>query len=206
MIRHLLFDIGTVTLHMNFADPAKRMHALCRAADVSDPARFMKAFYADPMLVEYECGRVDTAAFVGHFVRRLGFEGSRDDFIAIWRSVFTPNKAVIALIRELAATHGIYYFSNTGEMHVPWVYERFPEMAVHRGHALSYEIGVMKPDPFFFTEGLRRLRLKAEDCLFIDDLAPNVAAARSVGIAGIHYTAPDDAIARIRRHLDGASA
>lgn len=201
MIRNLLFDLGTVTLHMDFVRPAALMQPRCHAADVGDARRFMQAFYGDPMLIEYECGRIDTPEFVGHFIGRLGFDGGAQEFIDIWRSVFSLNEPMVALIRELAADRPLYYFSNTGPMHVPYVYERFPEIAVHSGDALSHELGVMKPDPEFYLRGMRRLALEARECLFVDDVLANVEAARRLGIEAVHYTHAAETVARIRERL-----
>jgi len=200
--RHILADIGVVTLRMNFAGAAVRMAAACGKAAVRGPAALMKAFYGDPMLAEYECGRRGRAEFVGHFREKVGFRGGDDEFVAIWRSVFSENEPMIDFWRSVAGRRAdVWFFSNTGEMHVPWVYEAFPRMAVHRGQALSYELGVMKPDPSFFRLGLGRLGLAAEDCLFIDDQAANCEAARACGIESIHYTDAPSALAALRARL-----
>lgn len=199
--RHILADIGVVTLNMDFAGPARRMAAACSAVGLREPGGLMRAFYGDPMLAEYECGRVGRGAFVDHFREKLGFRGGEEEFVAIWQSVFSANVPMIEFWRSLAGRMDVWYFSNTSEMHVPWVYGVFPEMAVHRGHALSYELGVMKPDPLFFRRGLERLGLEAAECLFIDDQASNCEGARACGIESIHYTDVHSALAALRARL-----
>ncbi|MEU4391092.1 HAD-IA family hydrolase [Kribbella sp. NPDC023855] len=47
----------------------------------------------------------------------------------------------------------------------------------------SYDLGVAKPDPAFFTEAARRIAADPASILFIDDRADNVAAARIAGLA-----------------------
>lgn len=200
-LRHLLADIGVVTLNMDFPGAALRMAAACWEAALRSPGGLMRAFYEDPMLADYECGRVGRPEFVDHFRRKLGFRGGEESFVGIWRSVFSANVPMIDYWRSLAGRAEVWYFSNTGEMHVPWVYGAFPEMAVHRGHALSYELGVMKPDPAFFHRGLERLGLDPAECLFIDDQAANCTAARACGIESIHYTDAPSALAALRPRL-----
>ena len=58
--------------------------------------------------------------------------------------------------------------------------------------AISAEIGVMKPDSEAYEAVLAMLALPASACVFIDDLAANVAAARALGMHGIVFedTAP----------------
>jgi putative hydrolase of the HAD superfamily len=45
-------------------------------------------------------------------------------------------------------------------------------------------LGIYKPDPRAFTAAAAALGLPPAACLFVDDLAENVAAARSVGMQG----------------------
>ncbi len=201
-IRHILADIGVVTLDMDLPGLAFRMAVACDGAVKGGSAGLARAFYEDPMLADYECGRVDRGAFVDHFRAKLGFRGGREEFVAIWRSAVSPNLPMIDFWRSLAGRADLWYFSNTGEMHVPWIYEAFPAMVVHKGHALSFELGVMKPDPLFFRRGMERLGLSAEECLFIDDQAVNCDAARSCGIESIHYTTADAALAALRTRLE----
>ena len=53
--------------------------------------------------------------------------------------------------------------------------------------AISAEVGVMKPDAAAYETILGMLDLSASACVFVDDLAPNVAAARALGMHGILF-------------------
>ncbi|HLH48833.1 MAG TPA: HAD-IA family hydrolase, partial [Roseiarcus sp.] len=46
---------------------------------------------------------------------------------------------------------------------------------------------LLKPDRAIFELLLSRYGLKAEECLFIDDSAANIAGARDVGMAAHHF-------------------
>jgi HAD superfamily hydrolase (TIGR01509 family) len=50
------------------------------------------------------------------------------------------------------------------------------------------ELGVAKPDPDVFHLVLDQLGVRSQDALFIDDLAPNVDGARSVGLRSHRHT------------------
>ena len=56
---------------------------------------------------------------------------------------------------------------------------------------LSCEMGLLKPDPNFFTAMLEDLGVPPEDCLFIDDTQPNVEAAKKLGITALHFRGVD---------------
>jgi putative hydrolase of the HAD superfamily len=53
-------------------------------------------------------------------------------------------------------------------------------------------IGVAKPDPRVYLIAAERVGAPAHRCLFIDDTAANVAAAREVGMTALHYQRPAD--------------
>jgi putative hydrolase of the HAD superfamily len=53
-------------------------------------------------------------------------------------------------------------------------------------------IGYAKPDPRVYRTAAQRVGAPMDQCLFIDDTATNVAAARSLGMPAIHYRQPTD--------------
>lgn len=53
---------------------------------------------------------------------------------------------------------------------------------------ISGEVGMRKPDPEIYEFTLERMQLPADQCVFVDDLLPNVHAARALGMVGVHHT------------------
>ena len=49
-------------------------------------------------------------------------------------------------------------------------------------------IDTTKPGPEIFALALRRFGVAPADCLFIDDVAANVAGARAAGLAAVQFT------------------
>ena len=69
--------------------------------------------------------------------------------------------------------------------------ERFPFLATRfRDVVVSGEERMIKPDPEIYRVCLGRNGLSAADCVFIDDVERNVAAAREQGIDAILFTGP----------------
>jgi putative hydrolase of the HAD superfamily len=56
---------------------------------------------------------------------------------------------------------------------------------------ISGEVGMRKPEPEIFHHAAAALNLSPAECVFIDDVAANIAAAIACGMTGIHHTAPD---------------
>jgi putative hydrolase of the HAD superfamily len=52
----------------------------------------------------------------------------------------------------------------------------------------SYDLGVAKPDPAFFTRAAARIGADPSTILFIDDTAPNITGARTAGLHAEQWT------------------
>jgi putative hydrolase of the HAD superfamily len=67
-----------------------------------------------------------------------------------------------------------------------------------RGIVISGEVWMTKPEPEVFTHLLERFDLRAQESVFVDDLAVNIEAARRVDLHTVLFR---DA-AQCRRELD----
>jgi putative hydrolase of the HAD superfamily len=64
----------------------------------------------------------------------------------------------------------------------------------------SCAVGMRKPNPDIYRLALERLGgIAAERSVFLDDFLPNVAAARALGMHGVHVEHPDSAIVELDR-------
>jgi len=66
---------------------------------------------------------------------------------------------------------------------------------------ISAEVGLVKPDPRIYRLALKKLGVQPSESVFLDDVLVNVEAARSVGMAGIHFTQPDKALDELKQLL-----
>ena len=62
-------------------------------------------------------------------------------------------------------------------------------------------VGMRKPDREIYELTLERLGMRAEECLFVDDMPLNCDAARAAGMQAVVYREPEQAIAEIRAAL-----
>lgn len=60
-------------------------------------------------------------------------------------------------------------------------------------------VGVAKPDPRVYRIAAERAGAAPGECAFVDDSATNVAAARELGMAGVHHRGPADLRAALER-------
>ena len=108
----------------------------------------------------------------------------------------------VAVLEELdAAGVPLYALSNWSRETFPIARRRFRFLERFRGIVVSGEERMAKPDPRIYRLLLDRYHLDAGRCLFIDDVARNVEAARAAGMDAIEYTSA----AELRRELAARS-
>jgi 2-haloacid dehalogenase len=67
----------------------------------------------------------------------------------------------------------------------------YPFLGLFRNIVVSGDEKLIKPDPAIFELCLKRNKLNAAQCLFIDDSEKNVKAAEAVGMKAHHFTSPE---------------
>jgi putative hydrolase of the HAD superfamily len=68
---------------------------------------------------------------------------------------------------------------------------------------ISADVGMRKPEERIFRLAVERLGLSPAECVFVDDVEGNIVAARALGFAVVHHTAPADTKAQLAGLLPG---
>lgn len=201
MIRNILFDIGVVLLHIHYGKALLRIVPRCHPLRLLRLAKFLTLEERDPIIAEYERGRVTTADFFRHFVDLTGYRGTQEEFAAAWRGILSENRPMLEFGRELSGSYDVYLVTNTGELQVPHIYESFPGIRFFKDQAASFELGEVKPDRAFYEKALAKFGITADTCLFIDDRPENIEGARACGLRSIRYTTAEETIQAVRAAL-----
>ncbi len=118
----------------------------------------------------------------------LHYEGTEAEFVAAWEDIFAENHAMLDSVRALHARYPLYLLSNTSDLHIEYVFTKYPALfALFKDGVYSYRAKCFKPDRRIFEMALEQFGVAAGETLFIDDLQPNIAAARALGFETIHY-------------------
>ncbi len=62
---------------------------------------------------------------------------------------------------------------------------------------ISGEVGMRKPEPEIFTHTAGLMHLEPQQCVFVDDLKPNVRGAVGVGMVGVHHTEAEQTVTEL---------
>src|SRR5262249_9842482 len=129
-----------------------------------------------------ECGRLSTGEFCEEVRGATGYRGTLKEFTDTFADIFSEIKPMTALQASLRA-RGVpaYIFSNTNDIAVRHIRERYPFFANFDGYILSYEEGVMMPDAAIYEIVERRTGHSGSALLYLDDRAENIATAAARG-------------------------
>ncbi|MCZ7592116.1 MAG: HAD family phosphatase [Kiritimatiellae bacterium] len=193
-IQQIMFDLGVVLLHLDYERARDACVRLCDPKKLAEGGRFLSLLGRAPEVDAYERGDLSVQNLFNYFAESSGFRGSLQEFIEIWRGIFRENDPMIEFGRELEKRYPIYFMTNAGDIHVPWVFDRFPRLRFFRDVAASCYINAMKPEALFYTRALAKFNVSAESSLFIDDRPENIESARAAGFHCVLYQNPEQAI------------
>lgn len=197
MVTTLVFDIGAVLIDWNpdylyanlVPDPVKRQHLL---TEVLPPQWNAEQDRGRPW-AEAEAERI--ALFPQHTDLIRAFR-------ARWHEMIPGAIPANVGVLEAALAAGIpsYAITNFAADTFAEAQARFPFLTRFEGIVISGVEKIIKPDAAIFELFLTRYALRAQDCLFMDDSAKNIATANALGFATIHVTPETDLMAEVRAH------
>lgn len=104
-----------------------------------------------------------------------------------WDYFMSYSDGIISFIQELKQKgYKLYILSNMTKHFIEREY-KFPILKEFDGIVYSAPIKMVKPNDDIYQYILSKYQLNPEECLFIDDTKPNLAAAAKFGIKTFHY-------------------
>jgi putative hydrolase of the HAD superfamily len=158
-------------------------------------------FRTDPvsreLLVGLETGTLSEPEFEQRFATILGVAptGLIERMFAGGR----PDQAMQDAVGRARAA-GI----RTGLISNSWGTSRYDRPLLGRlfdGVVISGEVGMRKPTPAIYELGAEAIGLEPGACVFVDDLAFNLAPARALGMATVHHVEAGQTITELERLL-----
>jgi epoxide hydrolase-like predicted phosphatase len=149
-------------------------------------------------LAAVECGQISQRAYEKTLATLLGL----DDAGLLGRALadLQPRPEVLDMasrVRVAGVAVGVLSNSwGTGDYNPYQGYDldsRFDAVVI------SDQVGLRKPDPAIYLLTANRLGVPAQECVFVDDTAANLPAARDLGMAAVHFTSTTVGVAEIEK-------
>jgi 2-haloacid dehalogenase len=195
MVRTLVFDIGAVLLDWSpdylyaklIPDDQERRHFL---TEILPPTWNLEQDRGRPW-PEAEAERIALFPDKAELIRA---------FRARWREMIPDAIHANVAVLERARAAGIPTFAITNFAADTFreAQARFPFLTWFEGAIVSGTEGIIKPDPAIYALFLSRYGQRAEECLFMDDSAKNITAAKALGFHTIHVLPETNLAAEVR--------
>lgn len=188
---HVIFDFGGVVFRWN----PLRLLARVLPARANTPAAaehwkglFFQnytgdwgAFDSGLITMDETCRRIAARTGLGQAEVQAVLDAVPDEL--------APQPDTVALMRRLReAGHRLYYLSNMPAPYAQHLLRTHDFMAWFDDGVFSSTVKLAKPDPAIFKLALGQFDITAGETVFIDDHAPNVDAARALGITAFVFT------------------
>ncbi|MDE1851397.1 MAG: HAD family phosphatase [Candidatus Micrarchaeota archaeon] len=192
MIKGIIFDIGGVIVRW---DNRTYYSYLGRVSGI--PANKVGKI-VDGISVRhgFESGKMTVSGFEGLLAKRFGISKRKVKWFHYYKTKMRVDRRVIAVARELHKSHVTAYLSNIDKMRHSYTRHVMDTKVFDYAFA-SFAIGCIKPNIRIYRYAVRKMGMKPDELLFIDNMRENVAGARKAGLRSFQFTG----IANLRRRL-----
>ena len=190
MIKNIVFDIGNVLAGFAWED-------FYRSFGYSEEIfeKLADATVRSPFWNEMDRGKLSDEELLEGFIKNdSSIEKEIREVFENVEEIIQRFDYAIPWIRELKKKgYHIYVISNfSRKAHVECI-KALDFLEEIDGEILSYQVKLIKPSPEIYQLLCSKYNLKAEECVFIDDLPKNVEAARKEGMKGLIFESLDQA-------------
>ena len=200
MIKNLIFDIGGVLVDFRPAGVLKDLGIPKEHAKV-----ILQESIASPLWPEMDRGVISEEEVLAAMRENIPDEirADYDRFIEEGKPYLAAPFAYSAqwLKQFHDRGYGIYILSNYPVSYFEAHKAGFDFLKYTDGRVVSGYVKLLKPDSEIYRCLLEKYHLKAEECIFVDDLKVNADGASQVGIRGIQFLSYEDANEKIERLL-----
>ena len=193
-VRAIIFDIGRVLIRI---DLGRAMKGIAAGTSLS-AEELWSAIENDPRWKDWQEGRISARDWHLHMQRRFGGSATFEDFTEKWNLVLDPEPIHGKELFEKLSKYRLALLSNTDPIHVAHMESRYDFFSYFPVRIYSCSVGATKPSPIIFREALRACRVRAEEAVYIDDIAAYVTAAQQLGMAGIQFKSPEQLVASLQ--------
>lgn len=197
MLKNIVFDFGNVIMNWN-PDQILDQYNLSE----NEHKILKKEIFSSKEWIEVDAGIIDEDKATEIFVKRVPNElqAKVKELMRTWPGKVAFYDEVFDLMTELKKKgYHVYGLSNTGMRFANYV-KKSKWNRNFDGYVLSAKEKMMKPNDRIYQKLLSRYNLKADECLFVDDLKENIEAAKKNGMQGFVFTI--DRLPKLKKYID----
>jgi len=187
-MKYLLTDMGGVLINLHWEENAKKIFN--KKMNIDELHLF---WTTSKSLSAYDKGEIKFSELIENLKNEYSINLSREEIVKYWLKIAgQPKKNLNTVINKIKERFTLALLSNTNEAHITSLKENYDFLEKFDNLFLSYEIGLLKPDPEFFLHAVKFYNASPKDFIYFDDIISNVEAANSIGMHAYQVFSPDE--------------
>ena len=190
MIKNIIFDMGGVMIDFAPDKFVERYPVL----SAEEKQLLAKIIFKGHMWSALDFGYISEEDLIEYAKEKLPerLHVVAEDLVRTWDDPIIPIEGMAELTTELKeAGFKLYLLSNAGPRHDEY-WPKIPGSSNFDGKVISAYEKLYKPQTEIYELLLKRFGLRADESVFIDDVAPNCCAAWICGIDTIVFRGAED--------------
>jgi len=197
MIKAVFFDLGGVVVRTEYQAPRQYL-----ADDLGlEYEDLVKLVFGSPSSEQASVGAISTEQHWAEVTKRLRRPDSetqaiRDEFFA----GDVVDRELIDFIRSLRPKYKTGLISNAWpDLRDYIIKQKFDD--AFDNMVISAEVGVMKPEAKIYQIALEQAGISPNEAVFVDDFVENIEGCEALGMRGIHFRSPEQALDALKQML-----
>lgn len=188
MIQTIVFDLGNVLIDFQ---PEKFLRA--KGMNETEVQFLLREVYQSEEWVFLDLGKIRRKEALDRIIRRNPDKRVLLESSFFIDEVLTPIEDNITLFKQIdRKRYRTVFLSNYHQEAFKRALADYDFFSSFSGGVVSYEVGMVKPDPEIYRHLLVKYQLNPEQTLFIDDSEVNIQAAIELGFTTIHLKRSGD--------------
>ena len=197
MIKAIIFDYGNV---IHRWDNDVFLKKIVKKSDKSYEYIDELIFGKSGLQHKFELGKISSEDFFNSVKKECNLSTSKDEFFNDFVSrMFRIIQPTITLIKKLKKNYKIGLLSDTSKVDFDYRMKELKEISLFDSITLSFELGHKKPEKQIYLDALKKLNLRPEECVYIDDIKEYSDAASNIGMHGIQYTSHENLVKELKK-------
>ena len=197
MIKAVFFDLGGVIVRTEYQAP--RQHLAERLG--MEYEDIVKIVFESPSSAKASVGEISTEEHWAEVTKRLRRPESetqtiRDEFFG----GDIIDRELVDFLRSLRPRYFVGLISNAWpDLRDYIIKQQFDDAFDHM--VISAEVGVMKPEAKIYKIALEQAGVSPDEAVFVDDFIQNIEGCEELGMRGIHFLNPEQALDELKQIL-----
>ena len=200
MIRAVIFDMGGVILRTEKQDERRKWEMQLGL----QPSELERAVFGSEASARASIGQAQESDVWKSVASRFGLNNAQ---LHEFRRDFFAGDQVDALltqfIRDLRPRYKTAILSNAWLNARAAITQKFGMGDAVDAIIISAEEGIAKPDARIYHLAAKRLGVLPQEAIFVDDMPENTQAADALGMRGVRFKNTAQAIAEVKKYLEG---